>query len=63
MVNANKHRALKVINEITKPERVLRQEKNKRELYNKNKHLVSNSTNWGKRPEAKAIELRYTEGV
>ena len=59
MVNANKHRALKIINEITEPERKYRQEANNRELYNKNKHLVNNSSNWGRRPEAKALEFRY----
>lgn len=63
MVNANKHRALKIINEITRPERELRQEANKREFYNKNKHLVHNSTNWDKRPEAKSLELGYGKGV
>lgn len=59
MVNANKHRALKIINEITEPERKYRQEANNRELYNKNIHLVTNSSNWGRRPEAKPLELRY----
>lgn len=63
MVNANKHRALKIINEITKPERVLRQEANNREFYNKNKNRVFCSTNWGKRPEGKALELGYSRGV
>ena len=61
MVNAKKHRALKIINEITKPERIHRQEENKRELYNKNKHLIACSTNWDTRPEAKPIELRYSQ--
>ena len=63
MVNANKHRVLKVVNEITRPERELRQEENNREFYNKNKGFVFCSTNWGKRPDAKPLELKYGKGV
>ena len=63
MVNADKHRALKIINEITKPERLIRQEANNREFYNKNKSMVSCSTNWDRRPEAKALELGYGRGL
>ena len=63
MVNANKHRALKILNEITKPERKARQEANKRELYNKNINLVTSCTDWATRKEAQALELEYSKGV
>ena len=63
MVNANKHRALKILNELTRPERELRQEANNKEFYNKNKHFVFCSTNWSKRPDGKALEVRYGKGV
>ena len=48
MVNANKHRALKILNELTAPERIIRQEINRAKRYNKNKYKVSSECNFKK---------------
>lgn len=48
MVNADKHKALKILNEITKPSRILKQESNKKRFYNKTKYKVNAECNFNK---------------
>lgn len=48
MVNANKHRFLRIVNKITEPERHIVQELNRREYYLKNKGKVSSECNFHK---------------
>ena len=48
MVNADKHRALKIINELTAPERIIRQELNNAKRYNKTKYRALSECNFKK---------------
>ena len=58
LVNAKKHRVLKVVNELTKPERILRQEINQTNHYNKNKFKVNSECNFHKEKFGK-LENHY----
>ena len=57
MVNARKHKILKVINTITAPERTAVQLENKKKFYNKSKYRVNSFCNLQKLEELPELEL------
>lgn len=60
MVNANKHMALRVINNLTVIERGIRQENNRRKKYLKNKGKVNSCCNFHKEGFGK-LEKHYNK--
>lgn len=59
MVNADKHKVLKVLNELTAPERLLVQCKNNKAYYNKQKFKANASVKFDKKYASKLEELSY----
>ena len=59
MVNADKHRALKVLHELTAQERLLVQCKNNKAYYNKQKFKANASVKFDKKYASKLEELSY----
>ena len=56
MVNADKHRQLKIYHEITKPERLVKQVNNRKKNYNKAKYKVNAFNNLQKMNSTKDLE-------
>lgn len=59
MVNADKHRALKVLNELTARERLIRQVKNKKKNYDKTKFKVNGKSKRDVKTSSKLEALSY----
>lgn len=58
MVNAKKHKILKVLNAITRPEREITQEINRKKKYDKTKFYVNSKCNFHKQGFGK-LENHY----
>ena len=56
MVNADKHRRIKIYHEITKPERLVKQVNNRKKNYNKTKYKVNGFNNLQKMNSTKDLE-------
>lgn len=59
MVNADKHKELKVLNELTAPERLLVQLENKKAYYNKRKFKANAKVKFDKKYAFKLEALSY----
>ena len=59
MVNADKHRALKILNELTAPERLLVQCKNNKAFYDKQKFKANADIKFDKKYASKLESLAH----
>ena len=59
MVNVEKHKALKILNELTAPERLLVQCKNNKAYYNKQKFKAKANVKLDKKYASKLESLSY----
>ena len=59
MVNAEKHKALKILNELTAPERLLVQCRNNKAYYNKQKFKAKANVKLDKKYASKLESLSY----
>ena len=60
MVNAKKHKVLRIINILTYPERTIKQEKNRQKRYLKNTGKVNSKCNFHKEGFGR-LEKRYNK--
>ena len=59
MVNAEKHKALKILNELTAPERLLVQCSNNKAFYNKKKFKANGRVKFDKKYASKLESLAH----
>lgn len=59
MVNAEKHKALKILNELTAPERLLKQCRNNKAFYDKQKFKANADIKFDKKYASKLESLAH----